>query len=151
MIIIIDPWIHGSLYIIHHYFVMFDVAILPFIRRCHDQHEDPFEHQLGDFSKSFSAEFHHPPSPFPRVLSKNNELNSQYTHLRSISHRFWNFPWIFPKMFPSTAGPIWVSAPRVACFPGSPVAGLCTEEAVTTTRAVGDKLGSILEMGNLLP
>ena len=38
----------------------------------------------------------------------------------------------------------------MACFPGSPVAGLCTEEAVITTRAVGAKFVFILVKWQLL-
>ena len=52
----------------------------------------------------------------------------------------------FPCQIHGKTWKTWAPTPRVACFPGSPVAGLCTEEAVTTTRAVGDKLGSILGM-----
>lgn len=37
-----------------------------------------------------------------------------------------------------------IPRPSVACLPGSPVAGLCTEEAVMTTRAVGANCSSIL-------
>lgn len=56
------------------------------------------------------------------------------------SPKFMSFMSLDPEITEITEIP----RPSVACLPGSPVAGLCTEEAVMTTRAVGANCSSIL-------
>ncbi len=63
-----------------------------------------------------------------------------YLYIRCVWKAFENIR----NKCPSTPWNTEIPGPSVACLPGSPVAGLCTEEAVTTTRAVGANCSSIL-------
>lgn len=118
----------------------------------HDQHEDiraSFIWMIPPTS-CIKSEFLSCSSEFHRNLPKNNPqttLKSPIFNLEAISEAHVHlFSMDFPCQSHGKTWKTWAPTPRVACFPGSPVAGLCTEEAVTTTRAVGDKLGSILGM-----
>ena len=118
----------------------------------HDQHEDirasfiwmiPPTSCIKSEFLSCSSEFHrnlpkdHPQTTLKSPIFNLEAISEAHVHLFSMD---------FPCQIHGKTWKTWAPTPRVACFPGSPVAGLCTEEAVTTTRAVGDKLGSILGM-----